>query len=119
MGGLGISCLINFNLALLAKWWWRIKRDKKCLWSQTIKVIHKYTRHGNCALAIKQFLDVWLNIASIQQDLVEKGVNLQELFERKIFCGTSLLFSKDSWIGNIPFKTRFPKIYTIEADKIV
>lgn len=37
-GGLGIKRLLEHNLALLAKWWWRFNKEKEALW---VKVVSK------------------------------------------------------------------------------
>ena len=40
LGGLGIGSLKSANVALLSKWWWRIKIDRDALWSKVITTIH-------------------------------------------------------------------------------
>lgn len=37
-GGLGIKRLLEHNVALLAKWWWRFNKEKEALW---VKVVSK------------------------------------------------------------------------------
>lgn len=32
-GGLGIGSIKAKNIALLAKWWWRFKNERRCLWT--------------------------------------------------------------------------------------
>lgn len=39
-GGLNIGSLKAQNLALLVKWWWRFKSDKKELWKDVVISIH-------------------------------------------------------------------------------
>ncbi|KAI3692865.1 hypothetical protein L6452_32690 [Arctium lappa] len=45
-GGLGIGSLKAFNMALLAKWWWKIKVDNTSLWASAINSIHGYYRRS-------------------------------------------------------------------------
>ena len=47
-GGLGIGSLKAFNLALLAKWWWKIKIENSTLWAASINSIHGYSRRSPC-----------------------------------------------------------------------
>ncbi|KAJ9544053.1 hypothetical protein OSB04_023760 [Centaurea solstitialis] len=37
LGGLGIGLLKSANLALLSKWWWKMRLDDKALWAIVIK----------------------------------------------------------------------------------
>jgi hypothetical protein len=36
-GGLGIRDLRIFNIALLEKWWWRIRNEKESLWHKVLE----------------------------------------------------------------------------------
>ena len=40
-GGLGVWKLMEFNLALLGKWWWRILQERESLWYRVL-----CTRYG-------------------------------------------------------------------------
>lgn len=39
-GGLGLAGLRNRNLALLAKWGYRLMNEENALWSKVVKSIH-------------------------------------------------------------------------------
>ncbi|GJW45032.1 putative RNA-directed DNA polymerase, eukaryota, reverse transcriptase zinc-binding domain protein [Tanacetum coccineum] len=39
-GGLGIGSLMDSNQSLLAKWWWRFRKEENALWCKVIRSIH-------------------------------------------------------------------------------
>lgn len=40
-GGLGVGFLQSLNIALLAKWWWKLKVEVNSFWCSCIKDLHK------------------------------------------------------------------------------
>ncbi|XP_021991171.1 uncharacterized protein LOC110887921 [Helianthus annuus] len=40
LGGIGIGGIRDFNLAMLAKWWWRHKEEPNQLWASVISALH-------------------------------------------------------------------------------
>ncbi|KAI3721405.1 hypothetical protein L2E82_32415 [Cichorium intybus] len=91
-GGLGVGSLRSLNLALLAKWWWRLKVEKQNLWAVCIKAIHNVKGGDGSPIAKKRNLGILGN-------------------------GQDTLFWKDRWCGPVAFKDRFPKLYGIESNK--
>jgi len=67
VGGLGIGSLKAMNLALLAKWWWKLKTEPASLWARVIKTVHKMEGNTNGKLAHRDRRGVWLNIAKKRQ----------------------------------------------------
>lgn len=45
-GGLGVGLLKAQNLALLLKWWWRLKNKPNTLWSDGIESIHNLKKQS-------------------------------------------------------------------------
>ena len=45
-GSLRIGSLKGLNIALLARWWWKIKVDNSSLWVASINSIHGYYRRS-------------------------------------------------------------------------
>ena len=43
-GGLGIGSLKALNVALISKWWWRLKMDSNSLWCRVIHSLHGFRR---------------------------------------------------------------------------
>lgn len=116
-GGLGVGCLESANLALLAKWRWRLKTEHNALWSSCIRAIHKLKLIDGKAIARSSLKGVWYEIAGIDMDFERKGVFLDKLFNRKVGIGDRTFFWKDSWCGEVAFKDMFPNLYSKEVDK--
>jgi hypothetical protein len=45
-GGLGIKDLINMNIGLLSKWWWKVE-NRSGIWYEIVKM--KYMKNGGIA----------------------------------------------------------------------
>lgn len=63
MGGLGVKDLKDFNNSLLAKWWWKLRKESSALWSKVIKSIHRIKEIDDGKLAKKKItmaLGKWL-----------------------------------------------------------
>ncbi|GJV40575.1 RNA-directed DNA polymerase, eukaryota, reverse transcriptase zinc-binding domain protein [Tanacetum coccineum] len=86
-GGLGVSSLFALNRALLIKWVWRFKTQNNLLWTRVIKAIHG--------------------------DKGRFGIGSK----KKIGNGKDTSFWDDVWIGEIPLKFRFPRLYNLETNK--
>ncbi|KAJ9560558.1 hypothetical protein OSB04_005718 [Centaurea solstitialis] len=70
-GGLGIGSLKALNMAMLAKWWWREKVEPNAKWKLVISAISE-TYNGSSS-------GVWKSIRSIDRELGDWGINLQNL----------------------------------------
>nr|KAJ0187637.1 hypothetical protein LSAT_V11C900478780 [Lactuca sativa] len=40
LGGLGVGSISALNIALLVKWWWRLKSESSSLWARAIIGLH-------------------------------------------------------------------------------
>ncbi|KAI3519600.1 hypothetical protein L1887_08814 [Cichorium endivia] len=89
--GSGVNGLKNFNICLLAKWWWKLKHDASSLWSK--------------------------NVTEIEDDFLEVGISLRDLFRRKVGRRDKTRFWKDMWITGIRLKDKFPRLYRLENEK--
>lgn len=56
-GGLEVGSLDSTNLALLAKWWWRLKNNNDSFWFSCIKSIHNIKLLDSKPLAKKKFIN--------------------------------------------------------------
>lgn len=117
MGGLGIGCLKEMNIALLSKWLWRLKIQQKSFWFSCISSIHKIQHIDGKPLALKSIHGTWLPITEIEKDLTGWNISLKNLFTRKVGNGDNTHFWKDIWYSDIALKEAFPRLYSIEANK--
>lgn len=60
-----------------------------------IQSIHKYHGQDDSALAKRSFKSTWGKVAMIEEDLLEMGLSLRDLFERKVGKGNKTRFWKD------------------------
>ena len=79
-GGLGIGSLKALNMALLAKWWWKIKIDNCSLWAATIKSIHGFYRRSPRDTLLSKKGGSWGSIISINKQIQVHDINLHTLF---------------------------------------
>ncbi|XP_022030427.1 uncharacterized protein LOC110931338 [Helianthus annuus] len=80
-GGLGVGSIRDFNLAMLAKWWWRFKENPNQLWAIVVDAIHKgRASNGNPPfIPVKKTLPgVWKDVASVDGSLAKNGINIKE-----------------------------------------
>ncbi|GKC45708.1 hypothetical protein Tco_1063430 [Tanacetum coccineum] len=87
-GGLGIGSIFGLNIGLLFKWIWRFLANPSDLWSRVIQKIY-----GPCG-SIKE-------VSS----------------RRKIGNGESTSFWNDVWLGSMPLKSQFPRVYVLDIDR--
>lgn len=116
-GGLGVCGLHLANLALLAKWWWRLKEEDDSFWARCIKAIHNLKLVDGKPIAKKSIKGVWLEISCLQIGFGNLGVDLPSLFNRVIGSGDKTRFWQDTWIGDLNLKERYPNLYSIEVVK--
>ncbi|MFS7907224.1 hypothetical protein Hanom_Chr01g00068771 [Helianthus anomalus] len=116
-GGIGIGDLEGFNLALLAKWWWRIKEEPDQLWVRVVAAIHGPNK-GLKIIPIKQSISGWWkDIANVDADLKKMGICVNEKLKVEIGDGKGILFWHDNWTGLGSLKNVFPHAYRISANK--
>ena len=63
-GGLGILNSKLMNVALLAKWWWRLTQDESGLWAKLLKA--KYFPNGNFFEGRARCSPFWNDLQSIK-----------------------------------------------------
>lgn len=119
MGGLGIGDLKLKNLGLLLKWWWKYSVDQGSLWKKTVQSVHgidasraslndfQNVTHGPSKEVIRAS-----NEFSWFQEIVNKN------FELCLGSGSSVLFWHDAWIGHIPLKDRFQRLFSVSSQRL-
>ncbi|KAJ9549508.1 hypothetical protein OSB04_022051 [Centaurea solstitialis] len=78
-GGLGVGSLRSLNLALLAKWWWRLKTDRAALWNKVIFSLHGYKRSSPADPLLSKKSGAWSAISSVNSTLVDFNLDLNLL----------------------------------------
>ncbi|XP_058181191.1 uncharacterized protein LOC131299625 [Rhododendron vialii] len=93
-GGLGVKKMLQQNIALLAKWWWRFGKDKESLW---VKVIRgKYGLDANCWLPYVHGSGptsrIWADICSLENPSSHLGYSIREGFKVQVNSGNATVF---------------------------
>ena len=79
-GGLQVGSLKSFNLALLTKWWWRLKTNNNSLWVEVIKSFHGFNRSSVVDPLLYKKAGTWGSIAKLHKDMVALQVDLHASF---------------------------------------
>ncbi|XP_071699376.1 uncharacterized protein [Rutidosis leptorrhynchoides] len=124
-GGLNVCPLKFKNLALLAKWWWRFLSGDNVLWIRIIKSI--YGIGGGLGFTsslpenkLKKLSGrTWSNIFKIENTLTKLGCNLSNSFVKDVGNGADTRFWIDKWLGDVPLKDAFPRLFRLESFKDV
>ncbi|GKC34088.1 RNA-directed DNA polymerase, eukaryota, reverse transcriptase zinc-binding domain protein [Tanacetum coccineum] len=61
----------------------------------------------------------WMNIVHEINVLCKRGINLLEYMHDKIGNGNKTTFWEDNWIGGKILKIHYPRLYALEADKLI
>lgn len=116
--GLNIGSLHTSNLSMLAKWWWRFLTERSSNWCKIICSIHGAQGGLHNSSSIKSKSGPWYQIAKINGDFSEYGIDIHSLFKLKIGNGESSSFWTDKWVGNEPLCVTFPRLYRLETNKL-
>ena len=116
-GGLNIGSLRVHDQCMLAKWWWRFLTEGDSLWCNVIKSIHGPQGGLHNASSIKSKSGPWFQIAKLNGDLNDIGIDLHSIFKRKVGNGESTFFWTDKWVGNSPLCYTFPRLYRLETNQ--
>ncbi|GJS23647.1 hypothetical protein Tco_0452279 [Tanacetum coccineum] len=98
-GGLNVGSLRVSNLSLLAKWWWRFLIESSFLWCKVIRLIHGPQGGLHDVSSIKSKAGPWFQIAKLDGDFSEYGIDLHSLFKVKVGNGEST-YSDFSSVGS-------------------
>ncbi|GJX75160.1 putative RNA-directed DNA polymerase, partial [Tanacetum coccineum] len=115
-GGLNIGSLKISNQGMLTKWWWRFNTESTSLWCNVIRLIHGPQGGLHNASAIRSKTGPWFQIAKLNGELYELGIDIHSLFKLKIGNGQSTRFWTDKWVGNAPLCNSFPRLFRIDLN---
>ncbi|GKD68291.1 RNA-directed DNA polymerase, eukaryota [Tanacetum coccineum] len=110
-GGLGISSFFALNRALLLKWVWRFVSQDGSLWYQVIQAVHgdKIGSHS-----VRKG-SIWSSILKEVQILKSSGFDFMSYCSKRIGDGQSTSFWNEKWIGDIPLRELFPRMFMLES----
>ncbi|GJY97028.1 RNA-directed DNA polymerase, eukaryota [Tanacetum coccineum] len=112
-GGLGVSSFYALNRALLFKWVWRFISRDNSLWFRFISAMH-----GSHILTRSPFhFSTWNAIIREINVLKAQGVDLLSHCKLRVGSGTRTMFWRDTWFGDVPFCSLFPRLYALENEK--
>jgi mannosylglycoprotein endo-beta-mannosidase len=108
-GGLGVMNTKLMNIALMAKWIWRIycEENSDLLWLKLLKA--KYRISEIFSSTPNSCSPFWHSIHKVKEHF-RMGV--------RFFPGknSSISFWKDVWIGEVPLCSRFPTLFAKSSD---
>ncbi|XP_021996109.1 uncharacterized protein LOC110893305 [Helianthus annuus] len=107
----------EMNLALLLKWWWRLKEEPDHLWAKVIKAIHHNSRVVSLIPRKKSQPGVRKAIAGVGEDFKKRSIDIQQSLRCLVGNGEKAMVWIDSWTPQGPLKDAFPLIYSMFANK--
>ncbi|XP_071736948.1 uncharacterized protein [Rutidosis leptorrhynchoides] len=108
-----------------AKWWWRFLLGENVLLVRIIKSIYGNGGGLECTPPLpenkmkKLSGRTWFNIIEIENTLTKLGCNLSNSFVKDVGIGTDTRFWIDKWLGDVPLKDAFPRLFRLETTKDV
>ncbi|GJX66259.1 hypothetical protein Tco_0300602 [Tanacetum coccineum] len=63
------------------------------------------------------YSSTWLNIVTEFSMLKNQGIDLLSFMKKKFGTGRTVFLGDMSWMGDMTFKSRFPRVYALESDK--
>jgi len=108
----------EFNLALLAKWCWRMRVENRILWYRVLA--SRYGEVGGIIAKEGQFNSVWWNnLINIKNGA---GVGGGWWFDTNVGWevgdGTQTLFWWDPWIDGMVLKISFSRLFDLATNKM-
>ncbi|KAL9667760.1 hypothetical protein QQ045_002125 [Rhodiola kirilowii] len=119
-GGLGIQDMIEKNLALLAKWWWKMASGKGGLWREMIIEKYDFKRiHHPATMSCRsrELSSTWRDIIKSVQGESEIAAAFREGIKLKLGRGEETMFWEDCWIGEESLRDQHPRLYMLAVNK--
>ncbi|GLT52165.1 hypothetical protein SLA2020_255190 [Shorea laevis] len=118
-GGLGVKDVGTFNLALLGKWRWRLLQEKGNLCRKVLEAKYKLTLKneweggewgGRCS-------PWWRDLWSLDRIFEPRRNWVKEGMLKSVGEGSDTLFWHNIWVGEIPFKEKYNRLFRISLDQ--
>ncbi|KAL8536827.1 hypothetical protein ACS0TY_012122 [Phlomoides rotata] len=112
-GGLGIRDIRRFNVVLVGKWIWRFLTKENRMWVKIIK-----SKYGGFE-GFGERVSRGRMLKGGSRDLYwgSNGSELRDEFVRVVGNEESASFWADLWVGDVPLKSKFPRIFNFSLQK--
>ncbi|KAL9678706.1 hypothetical protein QQ045_016555 [Rhodiola kirilowii] len=110
------ECLVDKNIALLTKWWWKLVSGKGGLWRRMVLEKYNIKRAHDpreVSLQSSKLSKTWKDILKIVQGNSEVALAFREGMKLKLGNGKDIKFWHAIWMGNIAFKDQHPKLFLL------
>lgn len=116
-GGLGVRRLCEFNLSLLGKWCWRMLGEKDRLWYRVLRA--RYGEEGGRLKEGGRESSLWWRMICGIRNGVGLGVGrwFDDNIRRVVGGGGDTYFWTDNWVGGVPLRIRFPRLFELVVNK--
>jgi hypothetical protein len=112
-GGLGIRDLRCFNLALLCKWWCRLKNESGYLWRLVIYQKNGQDVEGSNRVSSISFRDLKTVVNASRRG----GIGwFDECLRKEIRDGKGTSFWLDPWIDELTLRHHFARLFDVAAE---
>nr|ABD28747.2 Putative non-LTR retroelement reverse transcriptase, related [Medicago truncatula] len=109
-GGLGVTRLREFNIALVGKWCWRLLLEREALWRKVL-VARYGVADGGLEDGARSCSSWWREIVRIRDGIGEGGEGwFGSCVRRRVGDGADTDFWCDRWCGDVPLCARFGRI---------
>ncbi|GAU49673.1 hypothetical protein TSUD_91110 [Trifolium subterraneum] len=117
-GGLGVRRLLEFNIALLGKWCWRMLVDREGLWFRVLAARYGMERDRLREGGRRGSL-WWREIVNIREGRGDRGGGwFGECVSKKVGDGSGTLFWTDPWLEGTPLCERFGRLFDLDVHKL-
>jgi hypothetical protein len=119
-GGLGVRDVKIANVALLAKWRWKLLQHDPGLWKEVL-----VAKYGPLLLTNAVFNGIpgariaptwWKDICAVE-DFVNSKKWFSEASVRRINNGASTSFWSHVWLGDLPLADKFPRLFSLSSQR--
>jgi hypothetical protein len=118
-GGLGVRDIRIVNVSLLEKWRWRLLASGNALWKEVLMA--KYGVSISRMVERDSYVcprfssSWWKDIVNLEGFGENSWFNSEVV--RRVGNGLSTSFWNDIWIGNLPLRVSYPRLFSISTQK--